>query len=396
MTADELERLLTRLVTQGMTVLVLLAGSGGQAVEPAPDGTGAPVSLERGAPGADDPRCVLTVPGDAVATGSGDAPAGEAGDDDAGDTPDPDAPDPDTPDPDATDLDDAARDQAPGDSGIPGSGRPDTAPPDGERDPGRRDGAGSRTAEDPCPTGPGAAAPSGDGSTGSSRDTAGSGVTGGTAADGPTAAERFGWGQPVRADDFDGDLSSWSIYDGPGHAGNGRRTPDAVSVADGVLTITGDGDGNTAGMAWTGGSQQYGRWEGRVRAPASDPSYNALLLLWPTAENFPVGGEIDFMEMMDPSRQRTDIFVHYGPDNSQIHGEVEIDGTTWRNWAVEWTPEHITAYVDGEEWFTTTDPQVQPPGPMHLCIQLDWFPSGDSVQESRMEVDWVRQYTLDS
>ncbi|BBF99513.1 MULTISPECIES: glycoside hydrolase family 16 protein [Pseudonocardia] len=212
---------------------------------------------------------------------------------------------------------------------------------------------------------------------------------------GTSAAEQLGWGEPVRSDDFDDGLSGWNIYDGPGHAGNGRRTPDAVGVADGILTITGDADGNTAGMAWTEGSQRYGRWEGRVRAPASDPSYNALLLLWPTAENFPVGGEIDFMEMMDPSRQETNIFVHYGADNSQIDGSVGIDATEWHNWAVEWTPDRITAYVDGEQWFETTDPTVQPPGPMHLCIQLDWFPKGGSVQESSMEVDWVRQYALD-
>ncbi|MBC3189877.1 glycoside hydrolase family 16 protein [Pseudonocardia sp. C8] len=210
--------------------------------------------------------------------------------------------------------------------------------------------------------------------------------------EGTTAAAKLGWGDPVRTDDFTDGASGWNVYDGPGHAGNGRRTPDAVSVADGILTITGDADGNTAGMAWTEGSQQYGRWEGRVKAPASDPSYNALLLLWPTAENFPEGGEIDFMEMMDPSRQKTNIFVHYGADNSQIDGAVDVDATEWHNWAVEWTPERITAYLDGEPWFETTDQAVQPPGPMHLCIQLDWFPKGGSVQESVMHVDWVRQY----
>ncbi|MEV1294933.1 glycoside hydrolase family 16 protein [Pseudonocardia sp. NPDC049635] len=285
--------------------------------------------------------------------------------------------------------------------GVTPGGTGTTAPPgisEQVTEPGgapARDAAGDR-AEDPAPSGdevthdeePGGAGDRPGRATGSGTDNAVSG------AEGSTAAERHGWGEPVRVDDFD-DLSGWNIYDGPGHAGNGRRTPDAVSVADGILTITGDSEGNTAGMAWTDGSQRYGRWEGRVRAPASDPSYNALLLLWPTAENFPVGGEIDFMEMMDPSRQTTNIFVHYGPDNSQIDGSVEIDGTEWRNWAVEWTPDRITAYVDGEQWFETTDPTVQPPGPMHLCIQLDWFPKGGSVRESRMEVDWVRQYTLD-
>ncbi|WP_264199956.1 glycoside hydrolase family 16 protein [Pseudonocardia sp. ICBG601] len=205
----------------------------------------------------------------------------------------------------------------------------------------------------------------------------------------------MGWGQPVRPDEFDNGTEGWSIYDGAGHAGNGRRTPDAASVADGVLTITGDSQGNTAGMAWKEGSQQYGRWEGRVRAPVGDPSYNALLLLWPTAENWPEGGELDFMEMMDPQRQKTNAFFHYGADNSQVEGSVEVDATQWHNWALEWTPDRITAYVDGEKWFETTEEKVQPPGPMHLCIQLDWFPKGGSGKETQMQVDWVRQYTLD-
>ena len=32
---------------------------------------------------------------------------------------------------------------------------------------------------------------------------------------------------------------------------------------------------------------------------------------------------------------------------------------------------------------------------MHLCIQLDWFPKGGDVQESTMQVDWVKQYAAD-
>ncbi|MBC3194309.1 family 16 glycosylhydrolase [Pseudonocardia sp. C8] len=214
-----------------------------------------------------------------------------------------------------------------------------------------------------------------------------------TSTPGVTAAEKHGWGAPARSDDFDGDLDRWNLYDGPGHAGNGRRSPDAVSARDGVLTITGDSSGTTGGMAWGEGAK-YGRWEGRVLAPASDPSYNALLLLWPDAENFPVGGEVDFMEMTDPARQETNMFLHYGADNSQLHGKVGIDATEWHNWAVEWTPDHIVAYVDGQEWFRTTDTSVLPPGPMHLTIQLDWFPKGGSVRPSAMHVDWVRYYPL--
>ncbi|NMH95927.1 glycoside hydrolase family 16 protein [Pseudonocardia acidicola] len=211
---------------------------------------------------------------------------------------------------------------------------------------------------------------------------------------GTSAAQMHGWGAPARVEEFDEGLEQWNVYDGPGHAGNGRRSPGAASVGNGYLTITGDPDGTTAGMAWNFGSM-YGRWEGRIKAPASDPSYNALLLLWPDAENFPVGGEIDFMEMMDPTRQKTNAFLHYGADNSQIGGEVGIDATQWHNWAVEWTPTKITTFVDGQEWWSTTDTSAFPPGPMHMTIQLDWFPKGGAVQQSRMYVDWVRFYPVD-
>ncbi len=217
------------------------------------------------------------------------------------------------------------------------------------------------------------------------------------AGDGTTAAAKYGWGTPDREDDFSGDLSGWGLYHGPGHAGNGQRSPSAATVANGVLTILGDAKGTTEGMAWNNGKgQKYGRWEGRVKAPASDPTYNALLLLWPDAENFPVGGEVDFMEMTDNTRRSTNLFLHYGARNSQMHGEVKIDATQWHNWAVEWTRKGVTTYVDGKLWWHTDDASVLPPGPMHLCIQLDWFPNGGgAVQPSQMQVDWVRQYPVD-
>ncbi|HEX7824943.1 MAG TPA: glycoside hydrolase, partial [Mycobacterium sp.] len=63
-----------------------------------------------------------------------------------------------------------------------------------------------------------------------------------------TAAAQHDWGPPNRKDDFnDPFLTGWHVYDGPGHAGNGRRTPHAISAADGVLTITGDGGGRSGG-----------------------------------------------------------------------------------------------------------------------------------------------------
>ena len=244
-------------------------------------------------------------------------------------------------------------------------------------------------------SGTGSGSGSGSGSGGGSGSGSGGGSSSGSGQQGATAAEAFGWGEPDAVDDFESaGLDGWNLYDGAGHAGNGVRSLDAASVSDGILTINGTADGTTGGMAW-GNSQQYGRWEVRMKAPKGDEAYNALALLWPTAENFPVGGEVDFAEIMDSSRQKVEMFLHYGEDNSQVHGEVEVDATEWHNYAVEWTPEGITTFLDGEEWWKTTDTSILPPGPMHLCLQLDWFPdNGGGGGEAEVHYDSVKQWSL--
>jgi Glycosyl hydrolases family 16 len=210
----------------------------------------------------------------------------------------------------------------------------------------------------------------------------------------PTAAQTVGWGAPSRSEDFTGDLAQWSLYNGPGHDGNGRRTPSALGVANGILTISGNAAGDSEGMAWGAGAT-YGRWEARMRASAGDPDYHAVLLLWPDNEDEGgYGGEIDFMENSDPTRQNTEMFVHYGDEDTQLHGAVDVDATQWHNWAVEWAPDHITAFLDGKQWWSTSLPAAQPPGPMHMTVQLDQFRSGGGLIPSNLQVDWVRYYPI--
>lgn len=211
---------------------------------------------------------------------------------------------------------------------------------------------------------------------------------------GATAADAQGWGIPNRTDDFTGPgvSDAWYVYDGSGHANNGRRTPAAISVGESVLTITGDAAGNSAGMAWKQG-QMYGRWEVCARSPQGSANYHPVLLLWPDAEDWPIGGEIDFMEIWDASRQKVDIALHYDVDDKRDIGVIDIDATQWHSWAIEWTPERITAYVDGREWWHSTDTAKFPPRPMHLCIQLDNF-GGDVSQGGQMQVDWAQRYGL--
>lgn len=209
-----------------------------------------------------------------------------------------------------------------------------------------------------------------------------------------TAAATLGWGTPNRADDFTdpSSLNGWDLYDGVGHDGNGRRIPAAVSVADGALTITGDAKGNSGGMAWNPG-QLHGRWEACVKSPAAAAGYHSLLLLWPDAEDWPRGGEVDFMEITDPARQTVEAWLHYGPQDDRERSEIQIDATRWHSWAVEWTPQRIAAYVDGIMWWETTNVAHLPPRPMHLCVQLDNF-GGDLSQGGQLALDWVHQYPV--
>jgi hypothetical protein len=228
-----------------------------------------------------------------------------------------------------------------------------------------------------------------------------------------TAAGRLGWTGLAASDDFAGtdlDRRAWEVYDGAGHAGNGRRALDAVAVGNGVLTITGTAQGATGGIAWRHGAQKTGRWEARVRMSRACACYHPVLLLWPTAgggETTPAGGggEIDYAEVIDDGeRDGASFFLHYGPADGEKRKDarVSLDLTRWHAFAVEWTSRSISGYVDGRRWFRTRDRRTLPPATMGQTIQLDWFPedSGrtapgiDRYAAATLEVDWIRMYKL--
>ncbi|GAA1862035.1 hypothetical protein GCM10009836_47890 [Pseudonocardia ailaonensis] len=209
-----------------------------------------------------------------------------------------------------------------------------------------------------------------------------------------TAGDSLKWGPPTRESDFDGTTlpPDWHAYGPePGHMEDGTRSPDAVTVEDGAVTISGDEEGNTGAISWHPG-QKYGRWEGCVKADPGAGGYNALFLLWPVKEDWPVGGEVDWMEIMSDDRQETSFFLHYGANNDQEYGSVKQDSTEWTAYALEWTPEKITGFVNGKEWFSSTDTSHFPPGAMNMTMQLDYFrPAGGPTA---MHMDWAKQWAL--
>jgi hypothetical protein len=209
----------------------------------------------------------------------------------------------------------------------------------------------------------------------------------GSGGDGTQAASAHGWSH-VGGDEFNGGKSAqWTVYEGEGHAGNGRRTEEAISVENGMLVIRGDGEGNTGGMSWKE-DQRFGRWEMRARFPKGDDQYHPVLLLWPD-EGSSGDGETDFAETTSAS-DKVSFFLHYGDDQEYAHKTLDI--SEWHNYAVEWVDGRMTGYIDGEKWFESTDEGTLPPGKLHPTIQLDYFPEDGSPEATEMHVDYMRIY----
>ena len=212
-----------------------------------------------------------------------------------------------------------------------------------------------------------------------------------------SAAALRGWGEPTRVEEFDGTRlgRDWRVDSGAG-VGPGardRRTPPAVDVRGGVLTLAAGPRGDGVGVDWTGG-RRHGRWEARVRVSAGDPAHTAVLMLWPDAGRVPPGVEIDFMRTSDPARRWVDAVVRDGRRPRPPSGGVAVDATQWHNWAVEWTPTQVVAFLDGRQWWRTDRADALPPGPMHLAVALDpsTRPARGPVRTTTLQVDRVAQY----
>lgn len=232
-----------------------------------------------------------------------------------------------------------------------------------------------------------------------------------------TAAERYGWGSPVptASDEFTytgkPDTAKWELPGEcwPGHDGNGKRCASNSAVANGVLTQTGEANGDSAWLA-SRYDTQYGRWEARVRSVATGANngrqYHPLLIVWPSSDRWPDDGEYDFLENGAPGETCAEAFIHYphpdGPVQQVNPNETNCGAplSEWHNIAYEWTPDHVKGFVDGKEWFSYSGGagpggrkaiQAMPSG--HLTIQLDNF-YGSNMQPAKYEIDWVRTYKI--
>jgi beta-glucanase (GH16 family) len=156
-------------------------------------------------------------------------------------------------------------------------------------------------------------------------------------------------------------------------------------------------------------AQAYGRFEARIRIPEGQGIWPAFWMMGNDIERvgWPRNGEIDVMEAIgrDPN-------VVYG----SIHGPDSTGGTSARKlarplaedfhvYAVEWEPDEVRWFVDGERYRTTTRPASDPKRtwvydhPFFLLLNVavggSWpgAPDASTTFPQQMLVDYVRVYS---
>ncbi|WP_061298855.1 glycoside hydrolase family 16 protein [Herbidospora cretacea] len=221
------------------------------------------------------------------------------------------------------------------------------------------------------------------------------------------AAVRNGWGTPVAAqsDEYNGtavDLTKWGLFGAdpgqttgcsPGYNGHGQRCASQTTVGGGHLSVSGTAGGRTGGLYSRMPAFRYGRVEVRERAvPLADNggrAYHAVPLLWPENDADYTNAEIDFAER-DVASPGTYLFVHH--DGTQSSCSVSVDSTQFHNYAVDWQPNSVKWYVDGN-LICTVNASIGSYSSTNGGAQMDMFPAtGTLMRPARQDVDWIRMY----
>ena len=172
----------------------------------------------------------------------------------------------------------------------------------------------------------------------------------------------------------------------------------------------------------------YGYFEARARVPEGQGYLPAFWLMATDEGNYgqwPKCGEVDIMEVKGQDTSLSYHTIHYGYDvathkENQVKNQLEESEDDFYDdyhiFAVDWEPDSITWYVDGEEigstsdWHTGTDEnhKVTYPAPfdqnfyiiLNLAVGGSWvgYPDMDVVEDMEnqsYDIDYVRVYQKD-
>src|SRR4051812_1695308 len=255
-------------------------------------------------------------------------------------------------------------------------------------------------------------------------------LTGGFAATSRNDTANAAVGPVTWSDEFNAgagtpiDQSKWKFDTGGSGWGNNEleyytnSTGNVVQDGQGHLAITARRE-NPAGYQchygtcqYTSGriltadkfSQTYGRFEASIKIPKGQGIWPAFWMLG--GNSWPNTGEVDIMENVG-NQPNTVYGTIHGPGYSGaggIGGNRTIGsalGNAFHQYAVEWSPNLIIWYLDGQEYFRVTPASLggrqwvyDHPFFMILNVAVGGYwpgnPDGSTVFPQTMLVDWVR------
>ncbi|MDB5357501.1 MAG: hypothetical protein JWN24_3954 [Phycisphaerales bacterium] len=204
------------------------------------------------------------------------------------------------------------------------------------------------------------------------------------------------WG----ATNFSGELENYS--------------PSAVSVSNGILNLTatkqssggmpytsGQIDtGGVAGVTPPGFSFTYGYIEASIKLPAGKGLWPAFWMM-PTPDangNYRDGqGEIDIMEALGDAVTRDEVHLHRNGTTGKSYDSGTDLTQNFHTYGVDWEPDHLTFYLDGQAIYTITDPSRIPSVAEYFILNLavgdanSWpgAPDSSTAFPATMQVDYV-------
>lgn len=147
-------------------------------------------------------------------------------------------------------------------------------------------------------------------------------------------------------------------------------------------------------------SQQYGRFEARIKVPGGQGYWPAFWLL-PATGAWPP--EIDIVETIGSRPNTVYMTHHWGTASNVMSNGITWDGPNftagYHRFAVEWSPTKVDWLVDNVVRFTTVG--NFPQEPMFIILNLaiggvlPGNPNAQTVFPQSMLVDWVRVYQRD-
>ena len=154
---------------------------------------------------------------------------------------------------------------------------------------------------------------------------------------------------------------------------------------------------------------RFGRVEARIKLPETQGIWPAFWMLGANKPEigWPGSGEIDIMEMLGNAPQTVYGTLHYvnednelrssGDSKSLVQGKYSDD---YHIYAIEWTPEKITWFIDNEQYHQVTIAEDMKEFLrehyfiLNLAVGGYWpgYPDESTVLPQRLAVDYVRVY----